>query len=87
LIRESILEKFRKIDFSGYEGKAGVVKIDFELLANGLPKSGPDFLGTEDENLKKLLNQCFEDALPFPPFPKDLGQESQRFSLGISFKR
>jgi hypothetical protein len=86
-IREAILDKFREFDFSDYEGKEEVVKIDFELLANGLPKNGPEFLGTQDQKLKDLLTKCFEDALPFPPFPENLGKESQRFSLGISFKK
>ena len=86
-IRAAILNKFKEFDFSDYEGKEGVVKIDFELLANGSPKKRPEFLGTKDPGLKNLLTRCFEDALPFPPFPEDLGRESQRFSLGISFKK
>ncbi len=86
-VRSAILSRFKKFDFSDYEGKEGVVKIDFELFANGSPKKGPEFFGTKDEGLKDLLNQCFEDALPFPPFPENLGKESQRFSLGISFKK
>ena len=86
-VREAILSKFREFDFSDYEGKESVVKIDFELLANGSPKKGPEFLGTQDQGLKDLLTRCFEDALPFPPFPENLGKESQRFSLGISFKK
>ncbi|MCK5082500.1 MAG: hypothetical protein KAR31_06295, partial [Candidatus Omnitrophica bacterium] len=86
-IRTAILNRFKEFDFSDYEGKEGVVKIDFELLANGSPKKRPEFLGTKDQGLKDLLTRCFEDALPFPPFPEDLGKESQRFSLGISFKK
>ncbi len=86
-IRAAILSKFTEFDFSDYEGKEGVVKIDFELLANGSPKKKPEFLGTQDQGLKDLLTRCFQDALPFPPFPEALGKESQRFSLGISFKK
>jgi hypothetical protein len=86
-IRKAILDKFKEFDFSDYEGKAGVVKIDFELLANGSPKAGPEFIGTQDQGLKDLLTKCFEDALPFPPFPEGFEKESQRFSLGISFKK
>jgi len=87
VVRKAILDKFKESDFSKYEGREDVVKIDFELFANGSPKKGPEFFGTEDEGLKDLLTQCFEDALPFPPFPENLGKESQRFSLGISFRK
>ncbi len=86
VVREAILRKFQKFDFSDYEGKEGVVKIDFELMANGSPKSSPEFLGTQDEKLKDLLNKCFKDAMPFPPFPKGINKKSQRFSLAVSFK-
>ena len=86
-IRGAILNKFKEFDFSDYEGKEGVVKIDFELLANGSPKGAPEFTGTQDQGLKDLLTKCFKSALPFPPFPENLGKESQRFSLGISFQK
>ena len=86
-IRGAILNKFREFDFSDYEGKEDLVKIDFELLANGSPKKDPEFLGTQDQGLKDLLTKCFKGALPFPPFPENLGKEPQRFSLGISFRK
>ena len=86
-VRRSILEKFREYDFSDFEDEEDIVKIDFELLSNGSPKGMPQFLGTENQELKDLLTRCFENATPFPPFPENLGKESQRFSLGISFKK
>jgi hypothetical protein len=87
VVRKAILSKFLEFDFSDYADKVDVVKIDFELLANGTPKGAPKFLGTEDEELKSLLNRCFKDALPFPPFPENLKKASQRFALSISFKK
>jgi len=87
IIRKAIFSNFQKFDFSAYADKEGVVKIDFELSADGSPKKGPKFIGTEDEGLKDLLMQCFKEAAPFPPFPKELKKASQRFALSISFKK
>jgi len=87
IVRRAILNKFQEFDFSAYAGKEGVVKIDFELSSDGSPRKGPNFIGTEDDGLKDLLLQCFEDAAPFPPFPESLNKEYQRFALSISFKK
>jgi outer membrane biosynthesis protein TonB len=87
IVRKAIFSKFQEFDFSSYAGKADIVKIDFELFADGSPKEGPKFIGTEDEGLKDLLMKCFKGAAPFPPFPKDLKKLSQRFALSVSFKK
>lgn len=86
IVRKAILSKFQEFDFSAYAGKEGVVKIDFELSSDGSPKDEPEFIGTEDEELKSLLMQCFLAAAPFPPFPKNIKKQSQRFALSVSFK-
>jgi chromosome segregation ATPase len=38
------------------------------------------------EGVVNLLKQCFQEAAPFPPFPKNLNKKSQRFALSVSFK-
>lgn len=85
-IREKIFDKLKKVDFSAYKGKVSYVKVEFELYPSGILKDSPRFYGTRDNRLKSLLNKCFQQALPFPEFPKSLNKSSQRFIIAISFE-
>lgn len=86
MIRETILDNFRKFNFLDYRDKEDYVKIEFELFSNGSLKEQPQFFGARDEKLKELLYQHFMEALPFPPFPENIKKKSQRFTIVISFK-
>ncbi len=86
MIREMILNNFKKSDFLAYQNHEDYVRIEFELFSNGSLKEQPQFFGTTDERLKEILYQHFLEALPFPPFPENIKKESQRFTIIISFK-
>ena len=86
VIREMILNNFKKSDFLAYQNHEDYVRIEFELFSNGSLKEKPQFFGTTDERLKEILYQHFLEALPFPPFPGNIKKRSQRFTVIISFK-
>lgn len=86
VIREMILNNFKKSDFLAYQNHEDYVRIEFELFSNGSLKEKPQFFGTMDERLKEILYQHFLEALPFPPFPENIKKRSQRFTIIISFK-
>ncbi|MFC1646414.1 hypothetical protein ACFL2Y_04480 [Candidatus Omnitrophota bacterium] len=86
VIREKIFDKLKKVDFSEYRGKVSSVRVEFELYPSGILKSDPKFYGTRDRELKSVLYRSFQQALPFPAFPKSLNKSSQRFIIAISFE-
>ncbi len=86
VIREMILNNFKKSDFLAYQNHEDYVRIEFELFSNGSLKERPQFFGTTDERLKEILYQHFLEALPFPPFPGNIKKRAQRFTIIISFK-
>jgi chromosome segregation ATPase len=86
LVRKMILDSIRDVDIMSYKSDEEYVKIEFELYADGSLKTAPQFLGTNNEDLKENLYQYFLKALPFPPFPETMKKRSQRFAIMISFK-
>lgn len=86
LVRKMILDSIQDVDIMSYKSDEEYVKIEFELYADGSLKTAPQFLGTNNEDLKENLYQYFLKALPFPPFPGTMKKRSQRFTIMISFK-
>ena len=63
----------------------GEAQVSFVILADGRLKEGSLQISSTNESLNELVVKCIENAVPFPPFPKDLDKKEEQFSLTLSF--
>lgn len=64
----------------------GEVELQFTLNKDGFLTEGPFVVNNPDSQLIRSSLDCVKKAVPFPPFPKDLGKEEEEFDIVVSYE-
>jgi MSHA type pilus biogenesis protein MshL len=82
-LRTLIAEKSRAL--APQDFKSGQVEVAFVLTADGRLLSAPEVVFATDDVLREYALKAVVDSSPFPPFPKELVKEKERFDVVISY--
>jgi MSHA type pilus biogenesis protein MshL len=83
-----IADKIR--DFASFDGLAvdekGEVEVLFTLDSSGELKGEPKVISSTNQNLNSLAVEVIKSVSVFPPFPKDLNKEEEKFYIVLEYK-
>lgn len=68
------------------EKVSGNAVIAFSLFSDGSLNGEPVLMGKAKPELGELAIRSVKDSAPFPPFPKDLREETKDFKITLSFE-
>lgn len=85
---KSITDKLR--DFASFDGLAvdekGEVEVLFTLDSSGQLKDEPKVVSSTNQNLNSLAVEAIKSISAFPPFPKGLNKEEEKFYIVLEYK-